>query len=124
MRKFHLFTPGPTMVPGAVRLAGAQDMIHHRTPEFEQAIYAEVHKLLKVVFQTEQEVLCMMSTGTGAMETAVTNLAARGEKVIVFNGGMQRINNRIARYIQMRRAYIFAEQVLFSAASRCKVIGR
>lgn len=87
MRKFHLFTPGPTMVPGAVRLAGAQDMIHHRTPEFEQNIYAEVHKLLKVVFQTEQEILCMMSTGTGAMETAVTNLAARGEKVIVFNGG-------------------------------------
>ncbi len=67
-----LFTPGPTPVPESVRLAMAEPTIHHRTPEFE-AIFAETRALLFKLFETD-EVLMLASTGTGAMEAAVTNL--------------------------------------------------
>ena len=67
-----LFTPGPTPVPESVRLAMATPTLHHRTPEFE-AIFAETRALLFNLFSTD-EVIMLASTGTGAMEAAVTNL--------------------------------------------------
>ncbi len=67
-----LFTPGPTPVPESVRLAMATPTLHHRTPEFE-AIFAETRALLFELFATD-EVIMIASSGTGAMEAAVTNL--------------------------------------------------
>ena len=67
-----LFTPGPTPVPESVRLAMAEPTLHHRTPEFE-AIFKETRELLFELFATD-EVVMLASTGTGAMEAAVTNL--------------------------------------------------
>ncbi len=67
-----LFTPGPTPVPESVRLAQAEPTLHHRTPEFE-AIFKETRELLFNLFTTD-EVIMLASTGTGAMEAAVTNL--------------------------------------------------
>ena len=67
-----LFTPGPTPVPESVRLAMATPTLHHRTPEFE-AIFKETRELLFKLFATD-EVVMLASTGTGAMEAAVTNL--------------------------------------------------
>ena len=67
-----LFTPGPTPVPESVRLAMATPTLHHRTPEFE-AIFKETRELLFNLFQTD-EVIMLASSGTGAMEAAVTNL--------------------------------------------------
>jgi len=67
-----LFTPGPTPVPESVRLAMATPTLHHRTPEFE-AIFKETRTLLFELLATE-EVVMLASTGTGAMEAAVTNL--------------------------------------------------
>ena len=67
-----LFTPGPTPVPESVRLAMATPTLHHRTPEFE-TIFAETRALLFNLFATD-EVIMLASTGTGAMEAAVTNL--------------------------------------------------
>jgi aspartate aminotransferase-like enzyme len=67
-----LFTPGPTPVPESVRLAMATPTLHHRTPEFE-AIFKETRELLFNLFATD-EVIILASSGTGAMEAAVTNL--------------------------------------------------
>jgi len=67
-----LFTPGPTPVPESVRLAMATPTLHHRTPEFE-AIFKEAREKLFDLFGTD-EVVMLASTGTGAMEAAVTNL--------------------------------------------------
>lgn len=86
MQKFHLFTPGPTMVPADVALAGAKAMIHHRTDQFK-AIYNKCAAGLQTLFETKQPVLVLLSSGTGAMEAAVDAVVARGEKMIVFNGG-------------------------------------
>ncbi len=67
-----LFTPGPTPVPQNVRNAMAKETMHHRTPEFE-AIFEKTRKHLFNLLNTD-EVIILASTGTGAMEAAVTNL--------------------------------------------------
>ncbi len=67
-----LFTPGPTPVPESVRKAMAEPTIHHRTPEFE-AIFERTRTKLFKLFNTD-EVVMLASSGTGAMEAAVTNL--------------------------------------------------
>jgi aspartate aminotransferase-like enzyme len=67
-----LFTPGPTPVPENVRNAMSEVTIHHRTPEFE-AIFEKTRTLLLELFATD-EVVMLASSGTGAMEAAVTNL--------------------------------------------------
>ncbi|WP_457596982.1 pyridoxal-phosphate-dependent aminotransferase family protein [Hydrogenimonas sp.] len=78
-----LFTPGPTPVPEAVRMAMAGPTIHHRTPEFE-AIFAQARGRLMRLFGME-ECVVLASSGTGAMEACVANLAKR--RVLTVNAG-------------------------------------
>jgi aspartate aminotransferase-like enzyme len=86
MEKKYLFSPGPTMLPPEVLLKMAEPIMHHREPEFEK-IYAEIREGMKYLFQTKNEVLIFTSSGTGAMEGAVSNLLSRGDKAIVVRGG-------------------------------------
>ncbi|MBI3785111.1 MAG: alanine--glyoxylate aminotransferase family protein [Deltaproteobacteria bacterium] len=86
MIKNYLLAPGPTPVPARVLLAMAQPLIHHRTPQFSR-IFAEAKQGLKEIFQTEQDVLMLAASGTGGMESAVTNLFSPGDEVVVVNGG-------------------------------------
>ena len=86
MIKQYLLSPGPTPIPNEVQLAMAQTMIHHRTPEFA-VVLEEARQGLKTLFGTENDVIILASSGTGAMEAAVTNLFSPEEKVIVVNGG-------------------------------------
>ena len=72
MQKRYLMAPGPTPVAPETLLAMAEPMIHHRSPQFS-AILAEVEEGLKFVFQTKNDVLILVASGTGAMEGAVTN---------------------------------------------------
>jgi aspartate aminotransferase-like enzyme len=66
--------------------AASEPIIHHRTPEFSD-IFMEVSEGLKYVFQTEQDVFVLTSSGTGAMESAVVNTLCPGDKTISLNGG-------------------------------------
>ena len=84
--KQYLLAPGPTPVPPAVLLAMAQPMIHHRTPEYE-ALFADVRRDLRLLFQCKNEVLMFAASGTGAMEGAVVNTLSPGDRVIVVRGG-------------------------------------
>ncbi len=86
MRKNYLLAPGPTPVPESALLAMAQPMIHHRTPQFSE-IFKETAELLKHVFQTQEDVLILAASGTGAMEGTIVNLYSPGDEVIVVNGG-------------------------------------
>ncbi|MBI1912900.1 MAG: alanine--glyoxylate aminotransferase family protein [Deltaproteobacteria bacterium] len=86
MKKKYLLAPGPTPVPERALLAMAAPMIHHRTPQFS-AIFREAADLLKYVFQTQQDVLILAASGTGAMEGSIVNLYSPGDEVIVVNGG-------------------------------------
>lgn len=84
--KNYVFTPGPVPVPNDVLVEMAKPIIHHRTAEFEN-IVGEVNEGLKYIFQTSQDVYTLASSGTGAMEAAVSNTLSKGDKVIVVNGG-------------------------------------
>ncbi|MGE0607152.1 MAG: alanine--glyoxylate aminotransferase family protein [Pirellulales bacterium] len=86
MIKNRLMTPGPTQVPEQALLALAKQITHHRTPEFVNLLKEAVEGL-KYVFQTTGDVIVLTSSGTGAMEAAVTNLVPRGGKVIVLEAG-------------------------------------
>ncbi|RMG59967.1 MAG: alanine--glyoxylate aminotransferase family protein [Deltaproteobacteria bacterium] len=86
MIKQYLLAPGPTPIPPRVLLKMAEPIVHHRAPAFEK-IMEEVREGLKYVFQTEREVLVFASSGTGAMEGAVSNFLKRGDKAICVRGG-------------------------------------
>jgi aspartate aminotransferase-like enzyme len=64
----------------------AEPIMHHREPEFEK-IFSEIREGLKYLFQTKNEVLIFTSSGTGAMEGAVSNLLSKGDKALVVRGG-------------------------------------
>jgi aspartate aminotransferase-like enzyme len=86
MEKKYLFSPGPTMLPPEVLLKMAEPIMHHREPEFEK-MFAEIREELKYLFQTKNEVLVFTSSGTGAMEGAVSNILSKGDKALVVRGG-------------------------------------
>ncbi|WP_163328642.1 pyridoxal-phosphate-dependent aminotransferase family protein [Desulfurobacterium thermolithotrophum] len=84
--KQRLLTPGPTMVPERVLEALGKSTLYHRSPEFKE-IFLEARERLKKLFKTEGEVLILTSSGTGAMEAAVTNLFNPGDSAVVVVGG-------------------------------------
>ena len=86
MEKTYLFAPGPTPLPPEVLSAIARPIIHHRTPQFRR-LFKSVLEDLKYVFQTQQPVIVLASSGTGAMEAAVSNLLSPGDEVLVVRGG-------------------------------------
>ncbi len=86
LRKNRLFTPGPTpLLPAAVRAMASAD-VHHRTADF-RALYQRVLADLKSFVGTENEVLLISSSGSGAMEAAVANLTSPGDRVLVLTAG-------------------------------------
>jgi aspartate aminotransferase-like enzyme len=86
IRKTRLYTPGPTPLLPAAQFAMAAADIHHRTPEF-RALFLKVLAQLKVFVGTQNDVLLLSSSGTGAMEAAVTNLTSPGDRVLVLTAG-------------------------------------
>ncbi|AEB09134.1 pyridoxal-phosphate-dependent aminotransferase family protein [Desulfobacca acetoxidans] len=86
MKKHYLLAPGPTPVSPETLLAMATPIIHHRSPQFAEVV-AECRVGLKYLFQTKQEVLILASTGTGAMEGAITNTLSPGDTALVVRGG-------------------------------------
>ncbi|MFH0896970.1 MAG: alanine--glyoxylate aminotransferase family protein [Candidatus Bathyarchaeota archaeon] len=77
-----LMTPGPTNVSSRVMKAMSRSVVNHRGPEFH-AIYESIEENLKYVFQTENEVFILSSSGTGGVECAVSNVVSKGDKVLV-----------------------------------------
>jgi aspartate aminotransferase-like enzyme len=84
--KKRLFTPGPTPIPETVMLKMAEPIIHHRNPEFNE-ILTRVNQNLKYLFQTEQPVLTLTSSGTGGVEATFVSLFSPGDTIISANGG-------------------------------------
>ncbi len=84
--KKYLLAPGPTQISPDVLLAMAQPILHHRSPEFVELL-KRVKEDLKWLFQTENDVLIIASTGTGGMEGSVANFLSPGDKALVVNGG-------------------------------------
>src|SRR5689334_20345626 len=82
----NLRIPGPTPLPDSVLESMKRQMINHRGPEFAQLI-AEVTDQLKYFYQTENDLLILTASGTGAMEASVVNTLSPGEKIMVISIG-------------------------------------
>jgi hypothetical protein len=99
IRKQRLLTPGPTpLYPPAVLAMAAAD-IHHRTEDFRK-LSKQVIADLKYFMGTANDVLLLTSSGSGAMESAVSNLFSPGDKVLVATAGKFG-----ERWVQMTRAF-------------------
>jgi aspartate aminotransferase-like enzyme len=60
--------------------------MHHRTADF-RALFSRVLSDLKQFIGTNNDVLVLTASGTGAMEGAVSNLISPGDKVLVLSAG-------------------------------------
>ncbi len=83
----HLFIPGPTNIPDAVRQAmnlPMEDMRASTFPELTLPIFED----LKTVFRNETgRVFIYPSSGTGAWEAAMTNVLSPGDRVLMSRFG-------------------------------------
>ncbi len=106
LRKNRLFTPGPTPLLPAAQTAMAAANIHHRTADF-RALYTRVLADLKTFVGTQNEVVLMASSGSGAMEAAVSNLTSPGDRVLVLTAGKFG-----ERWTELAKAYGLALHVI------------
>jgi aspartate aminotransferase-like enzyme len=86
LRKKRLFTPGPTPLLPAAQTAMASFTAHHRTADF-RALFLRVLADMKEFIGTQNDVLVLACSGTGAMEASVSNLTSPGDKVLVLAAG-------------------------------------
>ncbi|MFB2974084.1 alanine--glyoxylate aminotransferase family protein [Aerosakkonema sp. BLCC-F183] len=77
-----LMIPGPTPVPEQALLALAKQPIGHRSSEFS-CIFEEVLQNLQWLHQTQNDVLMLTASGTGAMEAGIINFLSPGDRVLV-----------------------------------------
>ena len=84
--KQYLMTAGPTPIPPAVSQVQAEPILYHRAPAFIE-VYARCLDRLKMVFQTENDVLTFSSSGSGGLESAVANLLRPGQRGLVASCG-------------------------------------
>lgn len=85
-KPLQLRIPGPVPLPPAVMRELMRPAINHRGPE-AKAINQRVSERVGRLFGASQPVALLTCSGTGAMEAAVINTVAPGDKVLVLVGG-------------------------------------
>ncbi len=83
----HLFIPGPTNIPDAVRMAMNLPMEDMRSPEFPKFTLPIFEDLKKVFKMKDGRVFIFPSSGTGAWESAMQNTLAVGDTVLMSRFG-------------------------------------
>ena len=86
IKKQLLLTPGPTpLLPSALHAMMGSD-IHHRTEDFRK-LYKQVLTDLQWVLGTSNDVLVLVSSGSGGLEAAPQNFFSPGDDVLVCSAG-------------------------------------
>jgi aspartate aminotransferase-like enzyme len=106
--KERLFTPGPTPLLMEAQLRALTMTLHHRTDAF-RTLMRETLDNLRYYFNTKNDVLVFASSGTGAMEGAVSNLLSPGDRVLIGTAGKFG-----ERWVQLAKAF-GAEAVVVEA---------
>ncbi len=88
--------PGPTNVPNRVMRAMLAPIINHRSDDFVE-LYTDVVDKTQQVFQTQNDIVALSASGTGAVEAGVINLIKKDDKVIIPVNG--EFSNRLAQLI-------------------------
>ena len=86
MRETNLLIPGPTPLPPRVLEAMARQMTNHRDPAFGR-VMSETLDGLRGIFQTGNDIIPLVCSGTGGLEAAITNFLSPGESVLSINNG-------------------------------------
>jgi aspartate aminotransferase-like enzyme len=86
LKKERLFTPGPTPLHPRVQEALARPIPHHRSEEF-RSLFKESRAGLQEFLKTTGDVLILSCSGTGAMEAAVVNAVAPGDRMLALVAG-------------------------------------
>jgi alanine-glyoxylate transaminase/serine-glyoxylate transaminase/serine-pyruvate transaminase len=81
-----LLIPGPTPVVDSIYDAMASETRGHTDPRFV-AIYKNAIEQTRKLFKTDGEVFVVAGSGTIAMEMALVNTVAAGEKILVVSQG-------------------------------------
>jgi aspartate aminotransferase-like enzyme len=84
--KTRLYTPGPVEIPARILRALAEVPPHHRTDDFRRTLTGVLDGL-RALHATDGEVFLLAASGTGAMEAAVVNVIAPGQKALAIGGG-------------------------------------
>jgi aspartate aminotransferase-like enzyme len=77
-----ILAPGPTAVPPQVLLAQGSPLVYHRGPGYG-ALLRDVTESLQKLYRTRNDVVVFASSGTGGLESAVSNLFSPGDRVVV-----------------------------------------
>ena len=88
--------PGPTNVPNRVMRAMLAPIINHRSDDFVE-LYTDVVDKTQQVFKTQNDIVALSASGTGAVEAGVINLIKKDDKVIIPVNG--EFSNRLAQLI-------------------------
>ena len=99
MRKTLLFLPGPVTVAEPVLAAMSLPLINHRGEAFA-ALQERVCGRLRPIFGTEQDVILLGSSGTGAMESVLVSLFSPGDRLLAAPVGVFGM-----RFIQIARTF-------------------
>jgi len=97
--KERLFTPGPTPLLMEAQLRALTMTLHHRTDAFRK-LMNETIELLRYYFDTKNDIVVFASSGTGAMEGAMSNLLSPGDRVLIGTAGKFG-----ERWVQLAKAY-------------------
>ncbi|HEX5573739.1 MAG TPA: alanine--glyoxylate aminotransferase family protein [Nitrososphaeraceae archaeon] len=80
--EYLVMLPGPTNVPNRVINAMLTPMINHRSDDFRK-LYKDIVNKTQRVFETENDIVVLTTSGTGAVETSVVNLIKKDDLVII-----------------------------------------
>jgi len=80
--EYLVMLPGPTNVPDRVMNAMMTHMINHRSDDFRN-LYKNIVQKTQRVFQTENDIVLLTTSGTGAVEASVVNIIRKNDKVLI-----------------------------------------
>jgi aspartate aminotransferase-like enzyme len=80
--EYLVMLPGPTNVPNRVMNAMLAPIINHRSQDF-RILYKSLVEKIKKTFQTDNDIILLTASGTGAVEASVVNLIKKEDKAIV-----------------------------------------
>ena len=95
--------PGPTNVPNRVMRAMLAPIINHRSDDFVE-LYTDVVSKTQQIFETQNDIVALSASGTGAVEAGVVNLVRKGDKIIIPVNG--EFSSRLAQMIEGQGANV------------------
>src|ERR671930_637698 len=80
--EYLVMLPGSTNVPNRVMNAMLAPIINHRSDDF-RVLYKDIIEKTQKVFETDNDIVLLTTSGTGGVEASVVNLIRKGDRAII-----------------------------------------